>query len=1075
MPRPATTLVALLLAACSDAGVKKFNNEPTVSITSHSDGDTVRDSYAETLQGSIGDLNHDLDQLQVAWTVDGVPVCSDATLGADGIITCSHTFAEGGGAVALEARDPEGAATVARVELSVAATDAPTAEITSPDPTARWYSDQLIAFQGLVGDGEDAPEELTVSWETDSLGDLGLSIEVTSEGAVEAYGNLPEGEHAVKLRAVDTSGKEALDSVLIEVGPPNSNPVCGIVAPSDGTAAQQGTEVFFEATATDPDIDPDRLTFTWRSDTDGELRTGTPDSDGTVRFATDTLTVATHLITLSVTDEVGGTCTDSIYYTVGTPPTLTLLEPADGDIVAAGVDVRFSATVSDSEDVPTDLLIDWTSDIDGTLSAAGADSTGSVSFRTSALSVGDHAISVTVTDTDGLFTVRTIDLVVNATPEVSGVTITPDPAYNDDTLTCSATVTDPDGGTPTTTYAWTDATSGTALGSGPTLDLSGAGVASGDSVTCTVSATDALSATGTGSATLSVTNRAPVAAAAITPTTASASDTLTCTATATDDDGDTLTTTLSWDVSGASTAATSSSGLTSTLAGAFAYGDVITCTVSTDDGKGGTDTATDSVTITNAPPTVSSVTLSPSAVQTDDTLSVNAVVSDPEGDPVTTTYDWYVDGVAVVTGTTDNTLSGVTWFDKDDIVKADVVATDGVNTTRVGSTTVTVSNTPPGAPGLAIDPTAPTAGDELLCEVDTASSDADADSITYTMSWTVDGVAYAAGGTSATGATFSGPLTTTWTDDTVDGTDVELGQAWICTAVPSDGDDDGTPADAEVTVFEMVEFDNCGQTGSTGPSQSACDTSYSGTTLDSEVTVTGGIQYWVVPASGSYQITAAGASGGRNTGHGYDGGDGAEMIGTFSLTGGDTLAIVVGQEGGDAGDYAGGGGGSFVYNQTTSTLLMAAGGGGSGAENDNNTTHMALYKDGTAASCGKDAPAHGGGLVSGGCSGNGGGIDGPTYGQGGGGGFLTNGQGAGGGASFLNGATGSGTGGFGGGANGGGDGGGGGGGYSGGASGSGGGSPDGPGGGGGSYNAGTSQSNTDGANNGHGYVIIEGS
>ena len=375
MPRIALSLVPMLLIACSDSGVKKFNNEPTVSITSHSDGDTVRDAYEETLQGSVGDLNHDLDQLVIGWTVDGVEVCTDAALGADGITNCNHTFTEGGGSVALEARDPEGAATVARISLTVAATDAPTAEITSPDPTANWYSDQLITFQGRVGDGEDSPEDLDVTWETDALGDLGLSIEITSEGEVEAYGNLPEGEHAVRLRAVDTSGKEALDSVLIQVGPPNSNPICGIVAPLDGSAAQEGTEVFFEATATDADIDADRLTFTWRSDTDGELRTGVPDSDGTVRFATDALTVATHLVTLTVEDEVGGTCTDSIYYTVGTPPTLTLVEPSDGDIVAAGVDVRFSASVSDSEDVPTDLLIDWSSDIDGTLSSAAARST----------------------------------------------------------------------------------------------------------------------------------------------------------------------------------------------------------------------------------------------------------------------------------------------------------------------------------------------------------------------------------------------------------------------------------------------------------------------------------------------------------------------------------------------------------------------------------------------------------------------------------------------------------------------------------------------------------------------------
>ena len=1074
MRRPAILAVPLLLAACSDAGVTKFNAEPTVSITSHATGDTVRDADTETLRGAVSDPNHGTDQLTVAWMVDGQPVCTAAVTSADGVTICDHIFDVGGGEVSLEARDPEGAAGVARLDLTIQETDAPTATITSPDPTLNWYSDQLIAFQGLVDDGEDEPEDLAVSWETDALGDLGLSVEVTSEGEVEAYGNLPEGEHAVRLRAVDTSGKEALDSVLILVGPPNSNPACEIIAPVDGSAVQQGTEIFFEATASDVDVDADQLTLTWRSDTDGELRSGVPDSDGTARFATSDLSVATHLVTLTVTDEVGGTCTDSIYTTVGTPPSLTLLEPADGDVVSEGAEVRFSATVSDNEDVPTDLLIDWVSDLDGTISAAGADSTGEVSFRTSALTSGDHAVTVTVTDTDGLFTVRTIDLVVNAPPTVTGVGITPDPAVNDDTLTCAATVSDSDGSTPTTAYAWTNTTAGTSLGASSTLVLTSASAASTDTITCEVTATDALGASATATASIVLDNRSPDVTAAITPTTASAADTLTCTATASDDDGDTLTTSFAWDVSGTTTAATSTSGLTSTLSGAFVYADTVTCTVTSDDAKGGSSSASDSLSITNSPPSVTSVTLSPSTLQTDDTASVNAVISDPEGDPVTTTYDWYVGGVAVVSGTTDNTLSGATWFDKSDTVYAEVVADDGVNTTRVASSSITVDNTPPEAPGLSISPTAPTAADTLLCEVATGSSDADADTITYTMSWTVDGVTYTAGGTSGTGATFVGPSTTTWSGDTVDGGDVELGQLWICTATPNDGDDDGTAGTVDVTIFEAVEFDHCGQTGTTGPSQAACDSSYAGTTLDGSVSVVSGIQYWTVPATGSYEITAAGAAGGQNTGHGHIGGYGAEMVGTFTLTGGDTIAIVVGQEGADGGEDAGGGGGSYVYNQTAGTLLVAAGGGGSGAENDDNTTAMTTYKNGTTGTCGMDAPAHGGGLIAGGCSGSGGGIDGPTYGQGGGGGFTTDGSGSGGGSAFLNGAYGNGNGGFGGGGNGGGDGGGGGGGYSGGASGSGGGSPDGPGGGGGSYNGGTSQTNTSGVNNDHGYVIIEG-
>ena len=103
-----------------------------------------------------------------------------------------------------------------------------------------FYADQLITFQGTVSDTEDEPDTLTVTWETAELGDLGLDIDITSEGAIEAFGNLEEGEHAVRLRAVDSTGKEAVESVVIEVGPPNSRPTCAITAPASGDAGPEG-------------------------------------------------------------------------------------------------------------------------------------------------------------------------------------------------------------------------------------------------------------------------------------------------------------------------------------------------------------------------------------------------------------------------------------------------------------------------------------------------------------------------------------------------------------------------------------------------------------------------------------------------------------------------------------------------------------------------------------------------------------------------------------------------------------------------------------------------------------------
>lgn len=274
-------------------------------------------------------------------------------------------------------------------------------------------------------------------------------------------------------------------------------------------------------------------------------------------------------------------------------------------------------------------------------------------------------------------------------------------------------------------------------------------------------------------------------------------------------------------------------------------------------------------------------------------------------------------------------------------------------------------------------------------------------------------------------------------------------------------------------------FTNCGATGRLGPSQGQCDATYGA----GVVTVSGGIQDWVVPFTGTYRIEAAGARGGNGPGA-NNGGNGAVIRGDFSLTAGQVLRIVVGQMGitkpTDATtNYGGGGGGaSYVWdNNSTTEPMIAAGGGGGGRESSSSASN--LGGPGLTGSSGAGATSSGG---SGGTGGNGGaGAD--NYAGAGGAGWKGNGgntsnnqqQGGqmkfsfAGGENYYNSGTNYGVhGGFGGGgaAM---HGGGGGGGYSGGGGGSNGSSA---GGGGGSYNAGTNPVNQSGANNGHGYVTI---
>ena len=135
------------LTACSDAGVTKFNTEPTAEISSHANGDTVREGFVETLRGTVGDPNHGIEPLTVSWLVDGTEVCPEAAPDAEGVVTCDHTFLPTGGEVVLEVRDPEGASGSARVTVDVQPTDAPVAEITAPTTDGVYYAEELITFR----------------------------------------------------------------------------------------------------------------------------------------------------------------------------------------------------------------------------------------------------------------------------------------------------------------------------------------------------------------------------------------------------------------------------------------------------------------------------------------------------------------------------------------------------------------------------------------------------------------------------------------------------------------------------------------------------------------------------------------------------------------------------------------------------------------------------------------------------------------------------------------------------------------------------------------------------------------
>jgi hypothetical protein len=354
-------------------------------------------------------------------------------------------------------------------------------------------------------------------------------------------------------------------------------------------------------------------------------------------------------------------------------------------------------------------------------------------------------------------------------------------------------------------------------------------------------------------------------------------------------------------------------------------------------------------------------------------------------------------------------------------------------------------------------------------------------------------------------------INTAWNDPGVTATDTRDGNLSAQVTVSGTVDVNATGANvltynvsdaagnAATTVTRTVNvipvgpwnFTNAGVTGRNGPTQAQVNAAYVGGSLEGKITInTQGIQEWTVPATGTYTIEVWGASGGDHQARGNAGGLGAKISGEFHLSTGSVIKIIVGQAGTDAQFNGGGGGGTFVFSATSDPYPFIVAGGGGGAAGGTGAGDGSI---GQAASASTEGTPGTNSSEGGGSAGNGGTSFSGSRGAGGSGWLSSGAAGVGSGGTAEGGkppreggiggnlggaAAYLGIGGFGGGGGAQGQpnatGGGGGGGFSGGgggSSGAGGISFNG-GGGGGSYNAGTNQSNTAGANEGHGKVTI---
>lgn len=298
---------------------------------------------------------------------------------------------------------------------------------------------------------------------------------------------------------------------------------------------------------------------------------------------------------------------------------------------------------------------------------------------------------------------------------------------------------------------------------------------------------------------LNTPNHPPTATVDLSSATPRTNDTLTATATRADADGTTPSLHYVWKVAGVTkrdivknlgTPADLTDMFDLSIAGNGNKGQVVTVDVTPSDGTTQGTTVSDSATIQNSPPTAT-VSLNTSTPKPTDTLTATAPTSDEDGDAVSRTYEWRVNGGLVPSATT-STLDLTGLVDVGDAVTVKVTPNDGtVNGTPV-SASATVTNSAPSAT-VSLSPSNPTTNATLTATA--TRSDTDGDTVSLTYVWKVAGAVMR---TTPKSAGTAADLSDTF-DLSVTGNG-DKGQVITVEVTPNDGTTNGTTASDQETV-----------------------------------------------------------------------------------------------------------------------------------------------------------------------------------------------------------------------------------------------------------------------------------
>ncbi|TKJ36270.1 MAG: hypothetical protein CEE38_12710 [Planctomycetes bacterium B3_Pla] len=203
------------------------SNPPTLTITSPTNGSTVSGTIDVAANASA-----DNGISQVAFFVDATSIGVD-TDAPYGVTWNSASVADGVYMIIATATDMIGhtASDLIFVQVSNAANNPPTVEITSPPDGSEFNDGESIAFAGTAIDAEDGDITVLLSWTSSIDGSIG-------SGGSFSSSNLSVGTHTITASVTDSGSASTSDSITVTVTVPPQPATTVHVADLDGQSVK---------------------------------------------------------------------------------------------------------------------------------------------------------------------------------------------------------------------------------------------------------------------------------------------------------------------------------------------------------------------------------------------------------------------------------------------------------------------------------------------------------------------------------------------------------------------------------------------------------------------------------------------------------------------------------------------------------------------------------------------------------------------------------------------------------------------------------------------------------------------